>query len=421
MKKFILCAVLCAFICQTTGCGSSSLSSSENSSTTDAAGQEQTASTSASTTQSGTAETQTEPAGETAESSEPAAEPTAEAATPEPVPTDKEAALSGGVLKVISPDNVFIDYKYMTGQEGTKTPESCGTALDSAVLALKQTEDYKKVCDILSTINAASGSTELTDGEPSSDGESFYDFFRVSEDGGYEPIFHSAFINDFDGDGKQEQFILLKFPIHMGSVEPDAKEFHLWRRYYLAFVGSDGSTEILDSFWNIDDIALLDYGADKQLIISSTGVSGADDHDMIFGVVNGKAVVLYATRGGFEKWNCFLTSDGWQGYGAFMYYDTAAKEYRGITGIILDKEEVAAMDTANSAPYKPDEYFQVTLIGGKYYCFSMGMMDRGMVYTFENGEFKPAEGIPVRTSYEHDCVLIDDIDAVIAGMKLPED
>ncbi|MGN0688518.1 MAG: hypothetical protein ACI4KA_10485 [Oscillospiraceae bacterium] len=411
MKRFILCAALCGLICQATGCAGTGTSSQDNS-TNEAQTAEQ-----SQTTQS--EETSSQTASDTASSEDSAASEdigqTSEAQPTNPQPAEPQADIVGGELKEISPDNLFIDYRYISGYQGTANPDDCGTALGNAVLALKQTDDYKNAVYVLS-----SGKTIKEVAAPSNAEPSVSSFYEVAEGGEFNPIFYSAYIDDFDSDGRQEQFILLKFPMHFGELDNTAEEYQLRCRYYLAYCDADGSAEILDSFLYIEDIALLDYGTDKQLLFSADGVVGADDHDMLYGVVDGKAKLLYATRGGYTKWQCFLSTYGWQGFGAFMYYDTAAKEYRGIAGIVLDKEELAAMDTTDSAPYKPDEYYQATLIGGKYYCFSMGMMDCGVVCTFEDGRFTPVD-FPIRTSYYHNCVLIDNIDTVIAEMQLLED
>ena len=105
-----------------------------------------------------------------------------------------------------------------------------------------------------------------------------------------------------------------------------------------------------------------------------------------------------------------------------MYYDTAAKEYRAVTGMILDKYEVDAMEGADELPYEPDEYYQATLVGGRYYLFRFGAMDHGVPYVYEDGKFTPAEDCPVRSPNNcYSVVLIDDIDKAVEEMITPEE
>ena len=436
MRRAILCAVLCGLICQMSGCYHSYMANVEVLQTVEeqptveksTESAEQTADVSIQTVeaseeavaavdteeQSGEYSIDTFEVAEEIEIQETVEQQTAEAPSEE-----QTVALNGAQLEEISYNNVFVDYDYIQGYEGTYDPEACGEALGSAVLALKQTEDYKSACMALSSGKPLTGPD--TERHEKYENGYVHDFYEVVEGGEYNPIFYMAYIDDFDNDSREEQFILLKFPWCAPGFDKDAEEHTVYCRYYLAFVGADGNAEILDNFWMISDVTLLDYGMDKQLIFTDVGIYGADEHDPLYGVVDGKAERLYGIRGGYEKWECFLYTHGWQGTGDFMYYDTAAKEYRAIVGVLLDKNEVTQMDSTGSIPY-PDEYFQVSLVGGKYYLFSMGVMDSGSVYVYEDGRFIPAEGKLIRTAKMHDkAVLIDDIDKAIEGMITPEE
>ncbi len=430
MHRIFLCSVFCVMLCQTVGC--SSLVESDGGQavilpettemvTAETESVEMIATTvgsisavvteSADSVDTGSAETADRSIDtvETAEGSD-------EALTEQ---QGGNAALPGRAeLVEISPDNMFVDYHFVNDYKGVYAPEECGDSLGSAVLAFKQTEEYMNAAAALSSGKPLIGDTQRNN-DPAVINEYVHDFYEEVEGGEYNPIFQCAYIDDFDNDGREEQFILLKFPYCSDYDRTDA-EHTIWCRYYLVFSDADGNTELMDSFWNIDDIALLDYGTDKQLLFDAVAIIGADMHKPLYGVVDGKAVCLYNIRGSYEKWECFLSTYGYQGSGDLMYFDTSAKEYRSITGVLLDKNEVDAMDKSDTLPYEPDEYMEVTLVGGRYYCFCLGAMDYGIVMVYEDGEFIPVEDKLIRTAnLNNKAVLIDDIDKAIEEMVQP--
>ena len=307
-------------------------------------------------------------------------------------------------LTEVSPEHCWVEFAYID-PEGVTDVALCDGAA-AAVDALMQTEDY-------TTVNAALKSGEYLVAFLS---EEFYSL----ENGEYLPVFECAYIDDFDCDGysrENEQFILLKYP-YCSHTDGDGKAV-LWDRHYLAFVDSDGRAEIIDSFYQYD-VRLLNYGMDKQLLFCGAGYCGVDSHSPIWGVVDGSPKELYSIRGGYERHGCFLTADGVQGLGDFMYYDTAAREYRAIVGDLLSKDAVYAMDSTGSAPYDYDTCYEVSLVGGKYYLFSAGAMDDGKVCTYENGRFVAADGTGIRTaSGLRTAVKLPDIDRVYSEMTEP--
>ena len=432
MRRIFLCSVICVMLCQAVGCSRSAESDSEQvvmlPETMEIVTTEtESAETAAITMESISAVVTESVDAVSAESAETAdgsidtiesVEASDEALTE---PQTVNAALPGRAeLVEISPDNVFVDYHFVDGYEGIYAPDECGDGLGAAVLAFKQTEEYFNAAAALSSGKPLVGADTQRYDDPDIVNEYVHDFYEEVEGGEYNPIFHCAYIDDFDNDGREEQFILLKFP-YCGDYDSADDEHTIWCRYYLIFSDADGNAELLDSFWNIDDIALLDYGTDKQLLFNAVAIIGADMHKPLYGVAHGKAVCLYNIRGSYEKWECFLFAYGYQGSGDLMYFDTSAKEYRAITGVLLDKNEVDAMDILDSLPYEPDEYMEVTLVGGKYYCFRLGAMDQGIVMVYEDGEFRPVEDKLIRTANLNDkAVLIDDIDKAIEEMIQPE-
>ncbi len=108
-----------------------------------------------------------------------------------------------------------------------------------------------------------------------------------------------------------------------------------------------------------------------------------------------------------------------------MYYDTAAGEYRAITGIDVPIEKIKEMDSTNelSEFYEHLEkygYLSVQLVGGRYYVVSCGAMDTGTAYLYENGSFIQTDECEyVREShYGNSSAVIDiDINKAIAEMR----
>ena len=200
-------------------------------------------------------------------------------------------------------------------------------------------------------------------------------------------------------------------------------------RSYIVFCGSSGKFQLLDDFGDsIETAELLDYGKYKHLIFGSYGFCGADSHDTVFGVRNGKGVVHDSGRVSYVKEKCFLSSFGWQGSGDFMYFDTGANEYRLIQGKEVSEDELKKMDKDGILDYYWENYLgfyinpKIELIGGKYYCFNYGFMTPGDIYTYENGKFVEQKQSGVRNSnYCYGRTVVDiDIEKAIAEMKKPQ-
>jgi len=266
----------------------------------------------------------------------------------------------------VSPNNVFIDYKLIDDYQPTNITSTLGA---KAVDFLAESEYYAETEKQLDLFT----------------GEEFKEFF--DEGGNIVPKLRAAYPEDYDGDGKTETFILADMPYEVGI--PVVRSF-------IIFADSDENMTVLGNTCGLYPIELLDYGSFKQIIIGGTGVAGADDVKLLYGVKDGKAEQLYAIRGMFSKCGCFLSTFGWQGSGDFMYYDTAAKEYRGIAGEEVPFEDIKAMDRDNALEeyydaYEETGYWDGQLLGKKYYVFSLGAMDFGTAYKYIDGKFVQTE------------------------------
>lgn len=359
-----------------------------------------------SASESGVALLQTSEPVSTAESEErdtaaPIAEESIETAQTEESDSDKWEPITYS-----EPDegHVFVDFDYIENAEGITDPEQAGEWLDRALEALRETEEYKAFEKYV-----RSGDF---------DREEFAEY--SDENGNPMSIFERAYIDDFDKDGADEAFVFIRIIVA-----------NYWRdRTFLIFVGE--SVEIIDSYYGINGYSVLDYGLCRQLMVCSYGYVGVDTHSCLFGVVDGKPVEYYELRGWYQKVDCFLSADGWQGSGDFMYYDTAAKEYRAIMGRDMSFDDWFAMDTSGSIDEEkrnelvsnPLSDSKVIVIGGKYYCVYYGWMDTGEPYTYENGVFTylgDGSGIRISKCYTFRINCIEDIDydAAVASMLTP--
>ncbi|MDE5576764.1 MAG: hypothetical protein K2J11_05205 [Oscillospiraceae bacterium] len=316
----------------------------------------------------------------------------------------------------ISPDNEFIDYKFIENYQGTS---DIGDLADKAVEFLKESEYY---ADSMENADKFKGES-LKEFKPTSDNaeklaEEFAYYF--DSDGNIQPKLHIAYPEDYDGDGNAETFVVVDMPIMQGEY-PIVRSF-------LIFADSTNSKEnmtLLSDASYLFDTLMLDYGDFKQITFGGSGTCGADERNDLYGVVNGKAKHLYGMRGEFFKKDCFLSAFGAQGGGAFMYYDTAACEYRAIAGEDIPIEKIKEMDTTNALSefYEwLDEHGQLyaELIGGRYYVIIRGAMDTGTAYLYENGEFVWTEDCKyVRDSHYGNINAVVDIDInkAIAEMK----
>lgn len=300
----------------------------------------------------------------------------------------------------VSIGNKFIDFEFIENYQGTT---DIGDLADKAVEFLKTTDEYAESMKNIS---------EFSDRE-------FSDYIA---DGVIVPKLKTAYPNDYDGDGREETFIILKMPsiAHEKSIVRD----------FIIFADSGENMEIIDHTLYIDLVSFLNYGKDKQIIFGGHGDFGAEELTELYGVKHGDAVMHYGGRVSFYKSDCFLSAFDWQGCGDFMYYDTAMQEYRSIMGEVLTIDEMKAIDKESFfAEYyeaaENGEFAAFLLIGGKYYCLvQYPIMDVGTIYTCEDGKFTLLENSHVRISLNEDGLpMVKDIDIskAIAEMEPPSE
>ncbi len=295
----------------------------------------------------------------------------------------------------ISLDNEFIDFEFIEDYQGTT---DIGDLADKAVEFLMTTDEYADAMSKIDEIDVEFGEPYITDGK-------------------IIPQFETAYPEDYDGDGKTETFITVKMPFR--------NDFNLLTRFFI-FADSEGNMTLLDYISGVYDTVFLNYGKYKQITFGGSGIAGVEDHITLYGVADGNVKELYSNRGGFAKEDCFLSFFGWQGSGAFMYFDTTAQKYRIIDGVTVTEETIRSMDTDNefenyyseAGNTYPDKF---KLVGGKYYLSVMGAMDFGSVYVYEDGKFVYLPDSKVRTNSDYhnglDIVVDIDIEQALANMK----
>lgn len=315
----------------------------------------------------------------------------------------------------LSENNVFVDYDYIKDIPSDTGHEKYGYFTDIAVEAVKSSDRYKVVSQWIKDNPAAADMVVMY--QSGGENETLGDWLVNGE---LAVRVRGAFINDFDGDGYEEAFVVVQTILDCDKALD-----------YVIFVNYRGKADP-EYKWNrisyLVSVDMLDYGADKQLIFNAYGSFGADTHSPLIGVRRYEMFTHYDFRGSYSKSDCFLTAFGWQGSGEYMIYDTSAHKYRTVVGVPISVEEMYAMDSTGVLP--PQENLAIPeaqIIGNKFYALGGSEYWGGVTfYTYENGAFTEVRGensneIPIRISEfpSKDTVLIDDYDAVISSMVTP--
>lgn len=339
----------------------------------------------------------------TAETSETTALTTSETAeTTEMAVTEKDPEK----ISVNAEDMTFTDFAFIEYYKGSKQEDETS---EKAIEFLKTTEEYaqsQKYSDLYK--------------------ESYPEYF--DENGVIIPKLLESYTEDYDGDGREETFLLIDMPYSNYINTDDPSDSFTAVYSFLIFIGSGGNAELADYNCGIYVPQLLDYGNNKQLVIGGSGSCGAEDHTIIWTVRDGKALCLYAFRGNVHKQDCFISVFAWQSAGGVMIFDPEKVMYIPVDGVPCDKDEIIKMDTdKNIEKFYEDlgEYSCVSLIGGKYYCVSNGFIDYGTIYTYSDGHFVLTNNSNIRNNhtyfddesgYEYEVLVDFDYDKVTSEM-----
>ena len=310
-------------------------------------------------------------------------------------------------ISVKAEDMTFTDFAFIEYYKGSKQEDETSK---KAIEFLKTTEEYaqsQKYSDLYK--------------------ESYPEYF--DENGVLIPKLHESYTEDYDGDGRDETFLLIDMPYSNYINTDDPSDSFSAVYSFLIFIGNDGNTELLDHNCSLYYTEFIDYGCNKQLVVGGSGSCGAEDHTIIWTVRDGKALCLYAFRGNVYKQDCFISVFAWQSVGGVMIFDPEKVMYIPVDGVPCDKEEIIRMDTDKTIEMLYDEkysdWWNVSLIGGKYYCAEMGVMDSGSIYTYSDGHFVLEKNSYIRNDHTYfddepgyaNEVLVDfDYDKVTSGM-----
>lgn len=291
---------------------------------------------------------------------------------------ESEESLSETEIRTISTENfTFVDFDYISDIAGITDPTECEWAAEPALDIMRNAEPE----------------TEL--------------------------VFTAAYVDDYDGDGRQEAFATVKcvFPEPQNGASETS---------YLIYVSADGQAELANEYpyEYITSIDLLDYGNDRQLVINAYGGLGATTHSSLLGAAGGHSTVFYDYRGDFTKSGFMLTLWGWQASGGMIIYDTEAHKYLSLVGKLIDPEEFFALDTNGIVDMEIGHYNhnEVRLLGNKYYLFGRYDYFGVLKFTYENGALVPYEDTDIRNfmfESEFEEVYLEDFDAAVATMKQP--
>ena len=303
-------------------------------------------------------------------------------ASTEPVaPEESGQSVSESEPRTISTENfTFVDYGYISDISGIFDPSECAWAAEPALDFMKSAEPQAEIS------------------------------------------FNCAYVYDFDGDGREEAFttVCCNFPAEEDVYTEPAT--------YLIYVNADGQAELgcPKPYYCITSVDLLDYGAEKHLVVNAYGTVGATTHSTLVGAAEGHSVVFLDERVSFSKNEFLVTVWGWQCAGGLLTYDINEHEYLSVVGKLIDFDEFCALDSTGvlSEDGLMDEVNpkEVRLLGNKFYLFGKYDYFGVLKFTYENGALVPFEGDSIRNpmfgnAFEEVC--LEDFDAAVSAMKQP--
>lgn len=318
----------------------------------------------------------------------------------------------------LSENNIFVDYDYIKNIPSDTAHEKYAYFTDIAVEAVKKSDRYKLVSR---WINDNPSAVDIMVKYSTDGNDTLGDWLS---DGMLDIRVKGAYINDFDGDGAEEAFVVLE------TILDTPKSYD-----YVVFVNYRGWADP-EYRWNrlehLYSVDMLDYGADKQLVFNAYGDLGVSTHSPLIGVRNREMFTHYDFRGAYYKSGCFLMTYGWQCSGEFMVFDTDAHRYYTVVGAPVDINELYAMDSTGILPPPEDVFIpEAQIIGGKYYAVGGSSFMGGVsFYTYENGAFSEVDTVGTDDSTNSlnirisDCptkntILIEGYDKALAEMVTP--
>lgn len=282
---------------------------------------------------------------------------------------------------VTQDDIVFVDYKLIENYEGITDESLVAEQSAKAKEALKNLDEYEETSNEIS--------------------------------------FKLAFIEDFDGDSKEETLIFLRYPTRYGYDFNNIAVFSI----------TDDIADYCCSyeiFGELDVFSLLDYGCCKHLYhyYCYNGVDN-DGSLLIFDNKNAGSVGCFSIPEAISKHGPFFTVEAnFRRTPSYCFFDAKTKQYFSAEPQKITKEEFLALDKTDSL--KNLEKYDVIFseenshrtrfgrMNDKYYTINVGdeIMARSalfLVLSYENGTFTLDANSPIR-EYTADFPLIPELD-----------
>lgn len=292
-KHWKIAAVLSVCILALMGCGNGETAETSASDVTETA-EEQTSEEITSAEETETEETTS-------------AETTAEEAAPPEVYEIKAEKFDGDYYEC-----VFDDFIIARSEDSFIRKGGTQEMLDAAKNAVLETDDFK---------DAAAEITSNPDGIYD---RYFEDGYLLDQNGNITAVFKEGFSDDFDGDGKNEAFIVYN---SVGPTEETVSAYPYNDTDYAVFVGSDGSAEVVSSgIWG--GCSALRYSGFIHML-TDFGVNNSTMRSEIFAVEDGKPVKKHeeyiisgVTHGFMIKESAPQAPAPW-----YVFWDNEAREY----------------------------------------------------------------------------------------------
>ncbi len=346
---------------------------------------------------------------------------TEQTASTEPAASEEsEQSVLESEPRTISTENfTFVDFDYVSDIKSITDPAQCAWAAEPALALIQNSEECRQLTELLEAnpdyLNKAVLDAHYNTGETLAD---------LLTDGKPRAELYSAYIADYDGDGKDEAFVAVSF------LRFKSEPFYADPCIYMVYVNSEGIAELADeySYYEITSVDLLDYGTEKQLVVNAYGTCGADTHSSLLGARDGHSVVFYNGRVSYSKSEFLLTLWGWQAAGGMLAYDIAQHKYVSVVGEPFDLDEFYALDKngviAENEMMGDVNPKEVRLLGGQYFLYGRYDYFGVLKFTYENGALVPYEDTDIRNSMfesEFEEVYLEDFDRAVEAMVTPEE
>lgn len=216
----------------------------------------------------------------------------------------------------------FDDYIVAHSEEDFIGKGGTREMLDAAKAAVLETDNFKEAY------------AEMKDNPDGLYDWYFNDGSLLDKDGNFTAVFKEGFSGDFDGDGKNEAFVVYR---SVGYTDWGASAAPYRDGEYAVYAGSDGAAEVV-SYGYAGSCRAIRYNGFTHML-AEFGVNNSSTKAEIFALEDGRSVrkydgsIIYGVTHGFLIEEIAPQSPGpW-----YIFWDNDAKEYRGVSNHGLDR------------------------------------------------------------------------------------